>query len=844
MLTLTVQTFKHFLLLAIFALVPFINANAAGALVKGCLKDAQTKEHLEFVSVSISDANGKLITGSITDSNGCFEINGIKAGKYQLTCSFMGYEPLNVDVTVAANGKTVDIGERFLNPDSKALDEVEVRAKAPQMRFELDRKVFDATQDLTAQAGSASDLLQNVPSVDVDADGTISLRGNSSVTIWINGKASGLTADNQSDILQLIPADNIKQIEVITNPSAKYSPEGTAGIINIVLKDDRLVGYYGSVKAGVNTRKGYHVSTNINASNGKIEGFINLARRLFKMNGGNETFRENLLPDGSVASTLSQEGDNDRSFANWFTRFGFTWHLTQNDDLGANFTGMKGEMDNENTIDYAATQFAGVDIPTLLYTSQRHTDEDGDNGFYSWSLNYEHKWSESDKLNFILTNSRFKMDRTAIYEQSFDYPDFDEPDTYQSQDAHVKDKSWETQLDYEAKFADVVSFSTGYKGTFQDNVGPTKTYSGTSPDDVVLDKSLYNDYSYKQNIHAGYVTIGSKVSQFSFMVGLRGEYWNFKTKSLSYSDAFEGTSPGGDEHDFFKLFPSAFVSYALPGNNELQINYTRRLRRPWGGQLNSFRNISDAQNISFGNPELTPEYSNAYELNYIKTWDSGQTLSTSLYYRTTDDVMQRIRFLIDDVMYQTEENVAHRKNTGMEVVGKNHFGSIFDLTTTLNMYYSVIDAFTFHPDVSWLEGNNSDVVVTGDKDEDFSWNVRAIAAFNLPKSITFQATGDYNARQMIAQGHRKAVYNLEFGAKKGFLKDKLIFNINGRNVLNSRRFHAVTSAADFHQDSKNWRNKRTFSFTATWNFGDMNMNKKRDRGRDNDDEEDQNRFSD
>ena len=472
------------------------------------------------------------------------------------------------------------------------------------------------------------------------------------------------------------------------------------------------------------------------------------------------------------------------------------------------------------------------------------TDEDGDNGFYSWSLNYEHKWSESDKLNFILTNSRFKMDRTAIYEQSFDYPDFDEPDTYQSQDAHVKDKSWETQLDYEAKFADVVSFSTGYKGTFQDNVGPTETYSGTSPDDVVLDKSLYNDYSYKQNIHAGYVTIGSKVSQFSFMVGLRGEYWNFKTKSLSYSDAFEGTSPGGDEHDFFKLFPSAFVSYALPGNNELQINYTRRLRRPWGGQLNSFRNISDAQNISFGNPELTPEYSNAYELNYIKTWDSGQTLSTSLYYRTTDDVMQRIRFLIDDVMYQTEENVAHRKNTGMEVVGKNRFGSIFDLTTTLNMYYSVIDAFTFHPDVSWLEGNNSDVVVTGDKDEDFSWNVRAIAAFNLPKSITFQATGDYNARQMIAQGHRKAVYNLEFGAKKGFLKDKLIFNINGRNVLNSRRFHAVTSAADFHQDSKNWRNKRTFSFTATWNFGDMNMNKKRDRGRDNDEEEDQNRFSD
>ncbi|MBE6341667.1 MAG: TonB-dependent receptor [Bacteroidales bacterium] len=833
MTTITYGAYKHVLLTLVFAFFSYVYAEAASAVIRGSLKDADTGGALEFVSVSISDANGKLVTGSITDIDGAFEIKGVKEGRYKLSCSFMGYETLDIDVVVTPNGKVVNIGEKTMQPDSKSLDEVEVKAKSPQVRFELDRKVFDATQDLAAQTGSASDLLENVPSVDVDADGTISLRGNSSVTIWINGKASGLTTDNQSDILQLIPADNIKQIEVITNPSSKYSPEGTAGIINIVLKDDRMAGYYGSVKAGVDTRKGYQLSVNMNASNGVVEGFVNLSRRVRKMEGGNLLYRENLADDGSVLSTLNQDGESDRTHENWFARMGATWHITKNDDLGATFAGMKGGMDNNNKYNYTSTQIYGVETPTTLYTSERTTSANADDKFYSVGLTYDHKWSEVSKLAFALTNSRFNIDRESVFEQSYNYADSATSNTYQFQPAKVDDKSWEVQLDYETKFADVVNFSAGYKATLQDNSGPTETYTGTSASDAVLDKTLYNDFTYKQDIHAAYLTVGGRVSQLSYMVGLRGEYWKFKTRSLSYSDAFEGTSPDEAERDFFKLFPSAFLSYTLPNDNELQVNYTRRLRRPWGGQLNSFRDISDAQNISFGNPELTPEYSNSFELNYIKTWESGQMLSSSLYYRTTDDVMQRIRFMVDGVIYQTQENVAHRMNTGLEVVGKNRFGTVFDLTTTLNMYYSVIDAFTFHPDVSWLGDGKADVVVTGDKDEDFTWNIRAIAGFNLPKSITLQATGDYSSRQMIAQGYRKPVYKLDLGAKKSFLKDKLIVNINGRNVLNSRKFHSVTESAGFRQDSENWRGKRVFNLTVTWNFGNMNMNKKRGPEREN-----------
>ena len=222
--------------------------------------------------------------------------------------------------------------------------------------------------------------------------------------------------------------------------------------------------------------------------------------------------------------------------------------------------------------------------------------------------------------------------------------------------------------------------------------------------------------------------------------GLRGEYWRVDTRSLDFDQEFNGKPSETFEKDYFKLFPSAFISYTLPKNNEIQVNYTRRLRRPWGGQLNSFRNISDASNISFGNPELTPEYSHSFELNYIKTWESGHTLSLSGYYRSTDDVIQRIRFLntADNVMYTTSENVARQQNSGLEIVGKNNLFSILSLTTTVNLYYSKLDGFSYLPE-------GAEAPVTGEEDESFNWNVRMIANVSLPWGISLQAITTPNA---------------------------------------------------------------------------------------------------
>ena len=269
--------------------------------------------------------------------------------------------------------------------------------------------------------------------------------------------------------------------------------------------------------------------------------------------------------------------------------------------------------------------------------------------------------------------------------------------------------------------------------------------------------------------------------------------------------------PAYSSKDFFKLFPSAFVSYAISEGQEIQANYIRRLRRPWGGQLNSFQNISDSTNISFCNPGLTPEYSNAYELNYLKNWDN-HTLSVSGYYRTTDDVIERISYSEGRVIYTTSENVARTQSAGVEIIGKNRLFRILDLTTTVNLFYYKLDAFKY------IINNHT---ITGEADENFSWNARMTASVMLPWGITMQLTGRYNAKRIVAQGYREPSYALDLGLRKTFNKSWSI-SVNARDLLDSQGWHNVTVNDYFRRESKNSRGGRTFGITLTYNFGNMN----------------------
>ena len=793
---------KRFLTTAWLLVAVFACAVAQSGAVRGKIVDAQTKEALEFVTVSVTKAGATdLLKGTVTDIDGNFDIKGLADGSYTLSVTFIGYKELKKNFAITRQARHVNMRTLTIGEDSKMLGEVQVTGQRAQMKFEIDKKVFDVDQNIAATGGSASDVLTNIPSVEVDSEGEVSLRGSSSVTVWINGKASGLSADNRGEILEQLPAETIQKIEVITNPSAKFSPEGTAGIINIILKEDRKPGYYGSAQINGDSKGAYNVSGNINYSSGKLDAYANIGHRHRVNTGGSESVREK--PDG----ILRQIGENEGGGRNIFGRAGLTWHATRKDHLSANFMGMFGRGGHDNTIRYTETSAYGPEPDQY----SRLTDSDHENRMMNFDIGYKHDFGEDHNIDFTLSHHQWNMDNQSEYRTIRD----EQMASYQYQENENRSKEWEAQLDYVNKLSENHKIEAGYKGTFARDNSPVSTYSDETH--VLMDQNLYNRFIYDQDIHALYATYSGRLGKLGYQVGVRGEYWKVNSESRSYAQEFEGLAPTLFEKDYFSLFPSLFLSYELPGGNELQVNYTRRLSRPWGGQLNSFQNITDSTNISYGNPELQPQYSNAYELNYIKNWEN-HTLSLSGYYRTTDDVIQRIRYREGNIMYSTDRNVTQSQSAGLEIVSKNKLGRSIDLTTTVNLFYYKLDGFKFMI---------HDQLVFGESDEDFSWNARMMANIILPYSFSLQLTGNYNARQVVAQGYRKANYALDAGLRKSFWNRKLSLSVNARDILDSRRWKTITQTGDTRMESENWRGGRRIGVTLTYSFGNLAPSKRK-----------------
>lgn len=788
----------------LFLLLPLaVAAQSAAGIVRGKLTDSKTKEPLGFVTVALMPIGSNTpINGCNTDDDGSFIITKVKAGEYTLKISFVGYIDDVRKISLPNNNSQVDLGTVRLKPDNKLLKEVVITEQRSQMSFEIDKRVFTVDQNIASTGGSATDVLSDIPSVEVDNEGTVSLRGSESVTVWINGKASGLTADNQGDILQQMPAGSIEKIEVITNPSAKYSPEGTAGIINIVLKRDRKAGYYGSVQGGGDSEGSYNGSGNINYSSGTLDAYANISYRHMQNEGEGKSLTKYFGND----RYQQQNSENSREPKNLFARAGVTWRFTHNDELYANLMGMKTKGNSGSIVN---TESGTLSTMKRSEKQVRITDQVNRPEMFNIEGGYRHTFKEDHFIDLSVSHNIWEMNREATYRQTTEWIELDKTvHSYQFQDNRSKSTYTGIKLDYENKISENARIEAGYNGEFEKDKNPTITY--TDELHTQLDKNLYNRFIYNQDTHAFYGTYSGRIGKFGFQAGLRGEYWKIKTRTTNWDQENSGTMPEYTKKDFFSLFPSLFLSYSLDNGHEFQVNYTRRLRRPWGGQLNSFSNISDSTNISFGNPGLTPEYSNAYELNYIKNWDD-HTLSVSGYYRSTEDIIERISYNVGNIVYTTFENVASSKSAGLEIIGKNRIFKKLDLTTTVNLFYYNLDGFSYN-----IAGQN----ITGEGDENFSWNARMTASAILPWSMTLQATGRYNAKRIVAQGHREPNYSVDLGLRKSF-NQHLSVSLNVRDLLDSRGWHTITGDEFFTRDAENSHGGRRFSATLTYSFGNM-----------------------
>ncbi|MFV0402669.1 MAG: TonB-dependent receptor domain-containing protein [Bacteroides graminisolvens] len=783
-----------------------------GAQITGKVIDASTKQGMEFANISLRKTGSKeFIKGTVSDQLGAFRLDGVSNGNYVVAVSVVGYATFEKELTIGTGQKTINLRNILLKEDTQLLNEVQVVGQRSQMKFEIDRKVFNVDQSLATAGGSASDVLGNIPSVQVDPEGEVSLRGNSSVTVWINGKESGLSADNRAQILEQLPAESIERVEVITNPSAKYNPEGTAGIINIVLKKNRKAGYYGSLQAGVDTRGGYNAAGNVNFSSGKFESFVNVGTRVRKSEGEGYTNRQNLDDNGDPVSYLNQLRNDEDTRKPVIARMGTTYHATDKDHFSFSGFGLLGRGDETDWLNYTSN------IPGSFTSSLRTSAEKRKMNIGNFEIGYKRDFSEKSNLDLSASYNLVNITPESSFLQVSNYAGGTSTSSYQFQENVMKPRKWEFQADYVTEFGEQNKIEAGYKGDFLTSKSKVLTYSGISEGNATPNKELYNNFTYDQNVNALYATYSKRINRFGIQLGLRGEHTRTNTNSLGYNQS--ETDHPAYKDDYFSFYPSAFLSYQLPSNNELQLNYTRRVSRPWGGQLNPFVNLTDSTNISYGNPLLLPQYSNSLELNYIKNWEN-HTLSASLYYRNTDNVIQRISYRDGDIMKSTFENIAKTQSAGTELILKNNLFRMIDLTSTLNFYYNKLDGFSYLP-----AGATTPVV--GEADEDFSWSARIIANIMLPWGVSLQATGDYNSRELVAQGYRKANHAIDLGLRKSFLDRKLSLTINTRDLLNSRKRETITSGSGFSQESVFARSGRTVGFTLTYNFGNMKGSSKR-----------------
>ncbi|HEY5507736.1 MAG TPA: TonB-dependent receptor [Paludibacter sp.] len=780
--------------------------------IKGKIIDGGTQTPLDFVNVALFKQGSEIpTTGVSSDKEGGFTIPAVANGRYVLRVSFIGYNPVNQNVNV--NGKPINVGTIKMLEDGKKLDEVVVVGQGSQMRFDVDKKIYSVDQSIAAAGGSASDVLKNIPSVKVDNEGNVSLRKDGNVEVWINGKASGLTADNRAQVLQQLPAESIESVEIMTNPSAKFNPEGSAGIINIVMKKNRKAGYYGSVSAGVtypdNGKIGKNIGASINYNSSKVDTYVNLGYRAMSFQGGGKTDRISQVKDTS--SILNQNSTMQTSFSGVFLRAGVDYHLDTKNTISLSGFGMAGTGSQSSSTHNLKSELLNSSSTILENYTQNNTGT-GTRPSLNLNMDYHHDFDKKGS-NIVASLSYSSHNRTG----NTDYVKNDSiynANSNTNQKIDGKNTELDFKLDYTNKLTESSKLEVGWESNASNKLN---TSSGFNYLTNLNMPAYFDNFNYNEQIHAGYLTYGNRIDKLTFQLGLRAEYF-LKGSTNTYRTI---TNPTVDtlyvipQSSTFHAFPSFYLSYSMPNDAELQFNYSNRVNRPRGQQINPFKNFSDSTNISYGKPDLKPQYSSSLELNYIKNWDV-QTLSASMYYHNTNDVIESVRFINNDkVMESTFANISKSQNAGLELISKNRLFTILNLTSTLNMYYSKLDSATYQ------NPYNASIKIPIPGQSGFSWSANMMANFMLSKTFSGQITAEYESPELIAQGKENAKYSIDLGVRQTFMTRKLSVSLNVRDLLNSNRNSQTTSGIGFSQNSTSYFHGRMVGLTISYNFGNM-----------------------
>ena len=703
--------------------------------------------------------------------------------------------------------------------ENETLEAVTIVAERPALRMGIDKKIFDVDKSITSKGGTAVDVMKNIPSVSVDVDGNVELR-NSSPTIFIDGRPTILTLDQ-------IASDDIDRIELITNPSAKYDASSTGGIINIILKQNRRYGINGVVSLSAGTPERYSGNANLNLRQGKFNFFVSGNYNYSANDSKSKSNRQN-KNNGIIDNYFNQNSLNHRQRRFTSIRFGTDYFLDNRNTITLSQGFVSGRFSNDEN---QSQQYLDDDRVMERYGSRTSTskfqfDRNNTQLYYTHKFpKVEEKLDVSVNVNYGNTKSSANILNTFFKTDGSIYSD---PNVVNNSGANDNNQVT-AKVDYVNPFGDDKKLEAGFR-SYTNNY---KSYfnSFALNNNIETKLPLSNNYKYTENTQAAYITYTGKLKSIGYQAGLRGEYSKFDGTLIDSSRKFGYEYPASIDNIWDGLFPSLYLSKKITESDEIQLNYSRRIRRPDFWQLNPFIDINDPLNIQQGNPELKPEFTNSLEFNYSKTFKNNSNFLGAVYYRNTLGDITRYSDTISTLQYQRLQNAAVDPNAilntfinsksvnrvGLELTLQQKLGKGFDVTPSLNLGYRKVNA-------------NADALNLSN--EGFAWSARLTANYKINASnpssvfnkIGFQLNGNYESPRVIPQGKRLKQYTADFAMRKDILKKDrgtLIFSVN--DVFNSQQYGVIYDTENFYQEAYSRHSVRSFRLTFSYKFGNSDF---------------------
>jgi len=769
-------------------------ANGGGqpiGVISGALHDQNTKEHVEYGNVLLYRVkDSTMLTGTITDSKGRFSFTSIMPGRYYLKISFIGYEDKLVqNLAITQQIINIKLDDIYINPKSSTLAAVEIKAEKSLITNNLDKKVITVDKNMALSGGSAADIMENVPSVAVDAEGNVSLRGNQNITLLIDGKPASQAGISSSDILNQLPASAIESIEVITNPSVRYDPDGTSGIINIVLKKKALQGFNGQISGTAGTHDKYNGSLNLNYRHEKFNVFASADARYNHNISNSESVRTSNFDE--IVNVLNQSsfGSRDHNSLNFNAGVDYFIDSRNNVTLSA----QRRNMDFGQDGDMTSKNYFGTD--SLLRFFNRVSESERSIRSNGITASYKHTFAEKGRE---FTQDVIYNDNQMNSDQLNTQRDYDVADQIlmpiiatqkQNNLATNKNTFITIQGNYIHPFSSGARLEAGYKATMRD-LAMTYDYKNYNfqTQDWEDQPLLKNYYDYKEQIYALYGIYSNSWKKFKYQAGLRFEQVLSNSKVEQTSLDFSNNYPS--------FYPSLHTQYDLGKGRELQLSYSRRVDRPSPREMNPYVDYSDSLNIRKGNPELRPEYTNSLELGFLKYWEKS-SFNASLFYRNTTDEVEDIRILdvTTGVSTSMPQNINKSNSSGVELVSTVNPYQWLRLMGTLSAYRAVVS------DVP--EYNIPGV-------DKLAWSARLNSTFNYSKSGSFQLIANYMSPTNTVQVKNDGNFGVDASLRHDFFKNKLTLTARVTDIFNTRTFNSTNTGTNYITVNKRYMDSRVF----------------------------------